>query len=102
MCCIKSVTNLDWKGPLESPGPTSSLKQGQLYHIIQGPELKRSEYLHGWRYRGIAGLPALMTDCPHSHWNFSLLFGFMCLLLPHCTPLGKGGSISLNPTIKEM
>lgn len=36
MCCTKSVINLDWKGPLESPGPTSNLKQDQLYHIVQG------------------------------------------------------------------
>lgn len=26
MCCIKSVINLDCKGPLESPGSSSSLK----------------------------------------------------------------------------
>jgi len=35
LCCIKSVTNLDWKGPPESPGPTSSLKWGQLNYIIR-------------------------------------------------------------------
>lgn len=58
MCYIKSLTNFDGEGPLESPYPTSSLKHIQLHHIAQG-----SEPQPRMEIGSTTGLPGPTTNC---------------------------------------
>lgn len=55
MHCMKSWTNFNWKGNLESPALSPSLKQSKLCHVAQGPDPVL--YLQGWRCAVPPGCP---------------------------------------------